>query len=953
MKKFTLMTSLLLAASASAAVPFQVTTITDGKFADDTKWYMMQIKGSLLHAEAVDYPVSINGSTTFADSDFWCFTGSEADGFTIYNKAYGTSMMLGAPSNPAAEEFGANGQTAYAEVMAPGKEGYSYNWTLTPSTHVDGAYYVNITGNASAILNNRDGNLAFWTKGKDAGSSIIFYESAVEGSVSGNVWTINAAQGVSLSSTDGGTASMKDGVVSLGAGTWKFTLPEGKVIDAGFYATADGEKHNLNGYPYEKNDITIQGPVEITSFDYLLTDIAEETPHGYAVFRMDRRHPKFQIVYRIPAIACIETGEHAGRLIALNDYRYCGGDIGGGRIDLHISISDDNGLTWSQPDDMRNADGKPVARGTGAPGNVITNLDCGYGDPAIVTDRETGEVFVIACCGRQGFHSSRRDNPQPSARWWSKDGGKTWSEPDYGQWEQIYALFDDNCPNGYIDSQFIGSGRMIQSKTIKVGDYYRIYAVNSGKFAANGNISNWVLYSDDFGHNWHILGDPYNPAVSAGGDEPKCEELPDGSVLLAARGNGGNRNFNIFRYTDIAKAEGSWGQHINTNLGLSSGINACNGEILIVPVKDVESGDHHYLALQSYPAGPGRKNVSIAWKAIVNPEDYDEPSDFSNWGGHFQVSDMDSAYSTMCLQKDNKVGFIFEECTFNNNGYTEMYYPLSIETITGGKYEYCADDDFAVSTRMAKEMMNHRMQSSAQPSETGYVGTVKEVDFTQTAAAVADYEANPSPEAIASFNSAIASDIANASILPEAGKSYHFMSAHDGAYNYPTDRYLSMLKSSKKISTATKDNLTTTLFTLEATDDGEHFRIYNANADAYFPATHTTTEKEMNGVSKEEAAPFDFVSDPTGHTSIVCATPGNTSYPAFHLKSANGTVVIWTVNAGGSKWYMIPVEDESVIEEINADTDADEKFFDLSGRQVVSPRSGSIYVTSKNRKVIL
>ncbi len=950
MKKITSLASVLLAAASAWAVPFQATTITDGKFAADTEWYLMQIKGSYLHAPAADAPITIDATTTFADSDYWCLVGTEADGYTIYNKAYGTELMLAAPSNPAATEFGANGQSAYAEVMAPGKSGYSYTWTLTASTHVNGAYYINIKGNDAAVLNDRDGKLAFWTAGKDAGSSVTFLGTELDGSVANNVWTIG--DGVTISCANGSTASMTDGIVNLGTGVWEFNMPEGKTLDICAITTTEGTKIILDGYPYEGNMPTIQGPVSIKGFSYLLTDLAEATPHGTAVFRMDRRHPKYKIVYRIPAIGCIENGEYAGRLIAVNDYRYCGGDIGGGRIDLHISISDDNGLTWSKPDDMRNAQGLPVARGTGAPGNVITNLDCGFGDPAIVTDRETGEVFVIACCGRMNFFSSRRDNPQPSARWWSKDGGKTWTEPDYGQWEQIYALFDDNCPHGYIDSQFIGSGRMVQSKYIKVGDYYRIYAVMSGRNVEANNISNWVLYSDDFGRNWHILGDPYNPAVSSGADEPKCEELPDGSVLLAARGNGGNRNFNLFRYTDIAKAEGKWGQHINTNMGMG-GINACNGEILLVPVKNTETGDTHYLALQSFPYGGGRNNVSIAWKALVNPEDYDEPSDFATWGGRYQVSDMPSAYSTMILQNDHKVGFIFEECTFNGDGYTEMYYPLSIETLTGGKFEYTPDDDHEIANKMAGDMMNHRIKLLKETAGGEHVGCLFSPEFPEAEAAMAAYEGNPTPDGIAAFNSAIASEIEKSQVKAEAGKYYHFRSAHDGAYSYTTDRYLSVTKSNKKISTATKANETTTLFLLEEAEDGK-FMIFNPNSEAYLPVTSDRTETEMKCVAdKAEAGTYDFVSDYAGHTAFVCSAPGNASYPSFHLKSSGGTVVIWTTGAGGSQWYMTPYayEPDSAIEEVTA-TDGGEQLFDLQGRQVSAPARGSIYVTSKNRKIV-
>lgn len=952
MKHLTLMASMLLAASSAfAAVPFQTTTVTDGKFAADTKWYTIQVgsQSLYLHAEKAEAPISLVGTTELSDTDLWCFSGNETDGFTIYNKAYGAEKSLGAPSNPAASEYGANGQKAYAEVMTPGADGYSYLWTFSSSPNISGSNYINIKGSSNAYLNNRDGFLAFWTAGKDAGSSFVISTLGDDPVVENNVWTVMSNPLVTLS-CQGGVASLKDGVVSLGAGTWTFTLPEGKSIDRVRYEVAGGESVMIDGYPYLENNIAIEGPVDITSMAVILTQTPSAVPHdGTVVFRYEPKCSKYAIVYRIPAITTVEAGEHAGRLVALNDYRYCGGDIGGGRIDLHLSYSDDNGATWSRPDDMRDAEGNPVARGTGAPGNVITNLDCGFGDPAIVSDRETGELLVVACCGRMNFFSSRRNNPQPSARWWSKDGGKTWTEPDYGQWEQIYSLFDDNCKYGYIDGQFIGSGRMVQSKRIKVGDYYRIYAVMSGRNADAGNISNWVLYSDDFGRNWHILGDPMNPAAASNADEPKCEELPDGSVLLAARGNGGNRNFNIFRYTDIAKAEGVWGDHINTNMGMG-GINACNGEIMIVPVKNKETGDKHYLALQSFPYGGGRNNVSIAWKALVNPEDYDEPSDFATWGGRYQVSNMPSGYSTMCLQADNKIGFLYEESTFGS-AYCEVFYPLSIETLTGDKFEFCADEDFAVANRMASEMMKHRLGKNA-PSETGYVGTIKEVNNDEAQGIAAEFEANPSLELIASFNSAIVGSYTV--IEPEAGKFYRFVSAHDGAYSYATDRYLSIKTSNKTITTVTKADYTTTVFRLDAVADGEGFYVYNPESESYLPSTQAAIETTMKCVGAEDAASYYFKSDNTGHTSIVCNTPGNKTYPALHLKSSGGTVVIWTVEAGGSKWYMSSVDDmpEDSIEEIPTAGGEEVRIYDLQGRQIAAPVRGNLYITSDKKKVI-
>ena len=82
---------------------------------------------------------------------------------------------------------------------------------------------------------------------------------------------------------------------------------------------------------------------------------------GTVLFRYDGT-PEYNVCYRIPAITTVENGTHKGRVLAISDYRYCGKDIGNGRIDLYMSYSDDNGVTWSAPDHMRNAAGEPIPR---------------------------------------------------------------------------------------------------------------------------------------------------------------------------------------------------------------------------------------------------------------------------------------------------------------------------------------------------------------------------------------------------------------------------------------------------------------------------------------------------------------------------------------------------------------------------------------------------------------
>lgn len=380
--------------------------------------------------------------------------------------------------------------------------------------------------------------------------------------------------------------------------------------------------------------------------------------------------------FRIPAIATVEAGPNKGRVVALNDYRHCGADIGAGRIDLWQSVSDDNGKTWSTPGPLLGADGKPVADGDGS-----KTARCGFGDAALVSDRNTGELLLIAVGGYKNFFRARHDDPQRCFRWYSKDGGTTWEEP-VEITEDILGLFDGEPQFGKIDAFFFGSGRIMQSRKIKNGDHYRLYAAISSQNEGR-NTRNWVLYSDDFGKNWKVLGNV--PAVEVNGDEPKVEELPDGSVLLAARGFRGGRNFNIFKYEDEKSAKGEWMGLINTDMGQGF-INACNGEIMILPVVDKKTGEKIHLALQSFPYGGTRSHVSIAYKALRNPSDYASPEAFRNWDGRYLLTELPSGYSTMTLQKDKSLGVLIEEETYGK-AYSGVYRNLTIPELTDGRYQ--------------------------------------------------------------------------------------------------------------------------------------------------------------------------------------------------------------------------------------------------------------------------
>ena len=333
-------------------------------------------------------------------------------------------------------------------------------------------------------------------------------------------------------------------------------------------------------------------------------------------------------------------------------------------------MSSDYGKTW----------GKEflVTRGSGVHGAV----DCGFGDAALVADRESNEVLLVTVCGETVYtaQTTTRQNPNRVALLRSHDNGKTWSKFKEIT-ESIYSLFDKSTI-GPVQSLFFGSGRIFQSRKVKVGSHYRIYAALCAR--PNGNR---VVYSDDFGNTWRALGD-INVSPAPNGDEPKCEELQDGSLILSSRVHGG-RYFNVFTFSDVKSGKGQWDKVAFSgaeNSGTIANNNATNGEILFLPARRVKDGKATYLLLQSVPLGPGRKNVGIYYKELDDTVKLSANNLASNWEGPFIVTEMNSAYSTMIQQVDGSIGFLYEETTYGND-YCLVFKNINLRDITKGIYQ--------------------------------------------------------------------------------------------------------------------------------------------------------------------------------------------------------------------------------------------------------------------------
>lgn len=374
--------------------------------------------------------------------------------------------------------------------------------------------------------------------------------------------------------------------------------------------------------------------------------------------------PERNFPYRIPAIAKMANGT----LLAVADYRPCLRDIGFGRVDLVMRTSNDNGKSWTSEE--------VIIEGTGK------GQDAGYGDACLVADRHRNEFLIMCVSGDINYFESSLAHPQRVMALHASYDKQT------KQWKyaktDLTSKFYQELFHNRINGMFMSSGRICQSRQVKVGAYYRLYA------ALCTHKGNFVVYSDDFGYSWNVLGSSEESCVPKG-DEVKCEELPDGSLIVSSRKDGG-RYFNIFRFTDRKKALGAWDQAVDSRDaegGIANTGTPCNGELLLIPARNMQTGADTYLLLQSIPAGEGRKNVSVYYKdmgALLKTKKNRITSldVASHWDGVYQVSYTNSAYSTMCLQADRRVAFFYEEAPKDYHELT--YLPLDIRILTRGKY---------------------------------------------------------------------------------------------------------------------------------------------------------------------------------------------------------------------------------------------------------------------------
>lgn len=938
---------------------FRTTTIVDGKFADGTVWYTMQLSAAgwyLSDNAGAEYIALNNNKTQFKDADLWCFTGNNTDGYTIYNKAAGVNMVLASPSTMSGE----TGGTAYPILKDAGKLGtYRHLWVFE-GTDVLGedvsAFYMYQKENSANIVNNRGNKMAFWTGGKDSGSAVQVAEGLITVPFNKNTGDFTVGKGAS-SYNSRWTANKVDFQAEIYCGpnnmnyngdnlrifagtaqssTYYIVAPKGyRVLGYRFdfvceadgvkLTTSDGQSFTTKTTKQalsvtdltDDASFTLAGANKGVTLENFYVDITKELGSGNVEEQFDVFITTSSPNYRIPAIATTRKGT----VIAVADYRYGGADIGYGSVELRRRISYDNGKTWG--DILEFTKGQYAT-------SPQPKYDAAYGDPCIVADRTSDKIMVMSCSGNTGFPNGTRQVHQGIMRFYSTDEGETWSNPVNLE-SQFYSLLDKS-DKGPIRSMFIGSGRIFQSAITKVGDYYRLYCSGLVK-DVNGTNCNYVYYSDDFGENWHVLGDIHTPAIS-NGDEPKAEEMPDGSIICSSR-IGGGRRFNIFTFTNIEKAEGSWGTEAASTSANKGVIGpGCNGEIMIIPVTRNSDGKAMYLALHSTPANTSRTNVSIYYKGLPDFNSFKDAETFAaNWEGKHQASKIGSAYSTFTLMQNNHIGFLYEESTYGKD-YTIVFKDYSIEQITDSAYSYNAE---MKRTDYLSEHIGEKIDKVFE--KTGkYVGMIDVNKRADVDALVAQFRQSGE----FSDYEAIIAGLQEAQVRVSADKEY-FLCNKQYSTNYLTWSVSHFIGSVQSASNAQKQ-----VFRFIDAGDGLWY-VFNTFKKVYLKDTPSTGSEVGNTADQANAGKYAVKSQLDGRSALVSQNPKVASSPAVSLNSSK-KVMPGGASAEASQWLIEGLETTGVSDVSPEMRNESGALYNANGQQVSRNYKG--IVIQKGRKYL-
>lgn len=258
--------------------------------------------------------------------------------------------------------------------------------------------------------------------------------------------------------------------------------------------------------------------------------------------------------YRIPGLAT----SNKGTLLGVYDVRHNNSADLQEYVEIGLSRSTDGGQTWEKmriPMSFGEHEGLPKAQN-------------GVGDPAILVDRKTGTIWIIAAWthgmgnGRAWWNSQPGMDMHHTAQLMlvkSDDDGKTWSEP-INITEQV------KDPSWYFLLQGPGRGISMDDGTLVFASQY----IGSDRIPNAG-----IIYSKDHGKTWHI-----SSLARTNTTESQVAEIEPGVLMLNMRDNrGGSRS--VSTTTDMGK---TWKEHVSSRTSLQEPV--CMASLISVKAKD-------------------------------------------------------------------------------------------------------------------------------------------------------------------------------------------------------------------------------------------------------------------------------------------------------------------------------------------------------------------------------
>lgn len=258
--------------------------------------------------------------------------------------------------------------------------------------------------------------------------------------------------------------------------------------------------------------------------------------------------------YRIPGLAT----SNKGTLLGVYDVRHNNSADLQEYVEIGLSRSTDGGQTWEKmriPMSFGEHEGLPKAQN-------------GVGDPAILVDRKTGTIWIIAAWthgmgnGRAWWNSQPGMDMHHTAQLMlvkSDDDGKTWSE-SINITEQV------KDPSWYFLLQGPGRGISMDDGTLVFASQY----IGSDRIPNAG-----IIYSKDHGKTWHI-----SSLARTNTTESQVAEIEPGVLMLNMRDNrGGSRA--VSTTTDMGK---TWKEHVSSRTSLQEPV--CMASLISVKAKD-------------------------------------------------------------------------------------------------------------------------------------------------------------------------------------------------------------------------------------------------------------------------------------------------------------------------------------------------------------------------------